>query len=313
MSSPNDTTPLPPPLDLSGWRKLPAVLMAGGAVLSVIGAVMNPTEFGFSWLLAFMFFLSIALGALFLVMVHHLSDAGWSVATRRVCEHIASLLFPWLALLFLPVAFFAKYIYSWMTMDPHGNNSLSAKWPVFTDARFLYYVGGFLRPLVAVVVPAALLVAPAGRNRRRALHVPDAFPFGMGDGDVRADAHLLRRALDASRSIPVVFGHLRRLLFRQLRVGRPGGGICHHRTPATPAHSRPRAAQPPVLFPGSAVLRVHGFPGLCRVRAILCRLEREHARRDLLVSSSAKMVRGGGWAWCSSSAISCCRSSCCCR
>jgi hypothetical protein len=39
MSSPNDTTPLPPPLDLSGWRKAPAVLMAVGAVLSVIGAV----------------------------------------------------------------------------------------------------------------------------------------------------------------------------------------------------------------------------------------------------------------------------------
>jgi hypothetical protein len=136
MNSPNDTTPLPPPLDLSGWHKLPAILMAGGAGLSVIGAAMNPKEFGFSWLLAFMFFLSIALGSLFLVMVHHLSDAGWSVATRRVCEHIASLLFPWLALLFLPVAFFAKYIYSWMAMDPHGNGSLSAKWPVFTLPGF---------------------------------------------------------------------------------------------------------------------------------------------------------------------------------
>jgi hypothetical protein len=136
MSSHNDTNPLPPPLDLSGWRKLPAVLMAGGAVLSVIGAAKYPKEFGFSWLLAFIFFLSIALGALFLVMVHHLSDAGWSVATRRVCEHIAALLFPWLALLFLPVAFFVKHIYSWMTMDPHGNSSLSAKWPVFTMPGF---------------------------------------------------------------------------------------------------------------------------------------------------------------------------------
>ncbi len=136
MSSINDSTHLPPPLYLSKWRKLPAVLMAVGAVLSVIGARVNPAEFGFSWLLAFMFFLSIALGALFLVMVHHLSDAGWSVATRRVCEHIASLLFPWLALLFLPVVFFAKNIYSWMTMDPHGNSSLSAKWPVFTMPGF---------------------------------------------------------------------------------------------------------------------------------------------------------------------------------
>jgi hypothetical protein len=47
-----------------------------------------------------MFYYSIALGALFLVMVHHLTDAGWSVGIRRFCEHLASLLFPWLAILF---------------------------------------------------------------------------------------------------------------------------------------------------------------------------------------------------------------------
>ena len=137
MNLPNANTPLPPPLDLSGWRKAPAILMVVGAVLSVIGAVKAPAEFGCSWLLAFMFFLSLTLGALFLVMIHHLSDAGWSVAIRRVCEHIAALLFPWLAVLFLPVAFFAKHIYSWMTIAvPHTNNSLSAKWPVFTMPGF---------------------------------------------------------------------------------------------------------------------------------------------------------------------------------
>src|ERR1035437_3215282 len=112
MSSSNNTTPLPPQLDLSGWRKAPAILMVAGAVLAFIGAAMDPKEFGFSWLLAFMFFLTIALGALFLVMVHHLSDAGWSVATRRVCEHIASLLFPGLGILFLPIAIYAPQIYS---------------------------------------------------------------------------------------------------------------------------------------------------------------------------------------------------------
>ena len=58
-----------------------------------------------------MFYLTIALGALFLVIVHHLTDAGWSVAIRRFCEHIASLLFPWLAILFLPVILFAPKIY----------------------------------------------------------------------------------------------------------------------------------------------------------------------------------------------------------
>ena len=42
------------------------------------------SEFAFSWLLAFMFFLSLGLGGLFLVMVHHLVDAGWSVPIRRI-------------------------------------------------------------------------------------------------------------------------------------------------------------------------------------------------------------------------------------
>ena len=136
MSSQHDTTHLPPPLDLSGWRKLPAVLMVVGAVLSVIGAVKSPAEFGYSWLLSFMFFLSIAIGALFLVMVHHLTDAGWSVATRRVCEHLGSLMFPWLAILFLPIALFAKHIYSWMSVDPATDHSIAAKWPVFTLPGF---------------------------------------------------------------------------------------------------------------------------------------------------------------------------------
>ena len=127
---------LPPPLDLTRWRSVPAVLMGIGATLSFIGVVVSPEQFGFSWLLSFMFFLSIAIGALFLVMVHHLTDAGWSVATRRVCEHLGSLIFPWLVILFLPIAFFAKSIYSWMSIDPATNTSVAAKWPVFTMPGF---------------------------------------------------------------------------------------------------------------------------------------------------------------------------------
>src|SRR5882724_8720511 len=126
-----------PPLDLSGWRALPTVLMVFGALLSVIGLLKSPTEFGFSWLLAFMFYYSIALGALFLVMVHHLTDAGWSVGIRRFCEHLASLLFPWLAILFLPVLILAKKIYFWLTLDPATNNLVAAKLPVFTCSGFV--------------------------------------------------------------------------------------------------------------------------------------------------------------------------------
>jgi hypothetical protein len=126
-----------PPLDLSGWRKLPVVLMVIGGILSAVGALKNPTEFGFSWLLAFMFYYSIALGALFVVMVHHLTDAGWSVGLRRFSEHLASLLFPWLAILFLPILILSKKIYSWFTLNPDTNNLVAAKLPVFTCSGFI--------------------------------------------------------------------------------------------------------------------------------------------------------------------------------
>ena len=126
------------PLDLSKWRNVPGILMAVGAVLALIGffAGHDHREFAYGWLLAFMFFLSLCLGALFLVIAHHLFDAGWSVPIRRFCEHIATLLFPWMALLFLPIWFLKKTIYPWMSIDPHSDHSLAAKLPLFTVSSF---------------------------------------------------------------------------------------------------------------------------------------------------------------------------------
>ena len=130
------------PLDLAKWRKVPAILMAGGFVISGLGALVNLKEFAFSWLLAFMFFLSLSLGALFLVLAHHLFDAGWSVAIRRFCEHIAALLFPWLFLLFIPLACLAKsQIYSWMNSNVATDHALAAKQPLFSYPMFFATAG----------------------------------------------------------------------------------------------------------------------------------------------------------------------------
>lgn len=125
------------PLDLSKWRSVPTILMAVGLPLAAIGFFVNRIEFGYAWLLAFMFFLSLCLGALFLVMAHHLFDAGWSVPIRRFCEHIACLA-PWMALLFLPIAFLAPSLYGWMHVNPEFDRSLAAKQPLFT--RPMFYV-----------------------------------------------------------------------------------------------------------------------------------------------------------------------------
>src|SRR6266478_5554587 len=109
------------PLDLSKWRNVPRNLMTGGAIVVAIGLIVTVItqrieQFAYSWLLAFMFFLSLCLGALFLVLVHHLFDAGWSVPIRRVCEHLACLLFPVMAILWIPIGVLAPKIYPWMSM-----------------------------------------------------------------------------------------------------------------------------------------------------------------------------------------------------
>jgi len=132
---------LPPPMDLSAWRKAPAFFMVVGVILCLIQLIFTHKnywqEFGYCWLTGFMFFLTLSLGALFLTMIHHLTDAGWSVATRRFCEHIASLLFPWLGFLFVPIALLAPKIYSWLTISHAENRALIAKLPLFTLAGFL--------------------------------------------------------------------------------------------------------------------------------------------------------------------------------
>lgn len=132
---PHVNTPPPPPLDLSRWRGVPMILVVAGGVLALGGALFKPTQFAYSWLLAFMFFLSICLGSLFLVLLHHLFDASWSVPIRRFLEHLACLSRAML-LLFLPIALLAPKIYPWMRLDPHADHALEAKQPLFTFPSF---------------------------------------------------------------------------------------------------------------------------------------------------------------------------------
>lgn len=134
---------MPPPLNLAKWRKLPLQFLMGGLVVGLLGlgiSLFFPksgiVDFLLAYLVAFMFILSIGAGALFLVLAHHLFDAGWSVPIRRFCEHLSVTVFTALPFLFLPIAVGAKLIYPWMSLDPHTDHALHAKQPIFTMAGF---------------------------------------------------------------------------------------------------------------------------------------------------------------------------------
>src|SRR4249920_3269420 len=73
------------------WNRLP--VMAGvcallGAVVCAILGAANPKQFFFSWLVSFLFFLSLGLGALFFVLIQYATQGGWAIVVRRIGESV---------------------------------------------------------------------------------------------------------------------------------------------------------------------------------------------------------------------------------
>jgi len=74
-------------------------LVLGATLLGILGVVasvftVGAPRFWANWLLWFLFLLTLALGALFLVALEHLVGARWSVPLRRLPERISTLLIP---------------------------------------------------------------------------------------------------------------------------------------------------------------------------------------------------------------------------
>lgn len=74
-------------------------------------------QFLASYLVNFCYFLSLALGALFFVLIQHATRAGWSVVVRRVAEAVMMTL-PLLALLSIPILAGLGKLYPWVNPDP---------------------------------------------------------------------------------------------------------------------------------------------------------------------------------------------------
>ena len=103
--------------------------------------------FSASYLVNYMFFLSISLGALFFVVLQHLVRAGWSVTVRRLAEILAANVM-YFAILFLPIVVplllgFSGPYYKWLDPQTAGDSELQAKslylnLPFFAARAVLY-------------------------------------------------------------------------------------------------------------------------------------------------------------------------------
>ena len=122
------------------WNRFPLI----GGVIALLGAVLcailgpgNPRQFYFSWLVSFLFFMSLALGALFFVLIQYAAQGGWGVVLRRIGETVFSTI-PVMAILFLPVVFGMHDLYEWSHADAAEHDAL-LRWkePYLNPSFFL--------------------------------------------------------------------------------------------------------------------------------------------------------------------------------
>jgi len=100
----------PEALDRFRWR----ALVVGVVFLPpcIAGWFSSPGQFFHSYLLAYIFWVGIALGCLAILMVQHLTGGAWGLVIRRLLES-ATRTIPLMALLFLPLAFGTHVLYAW--------------------------------------------------------------------------------------------------------------------------------------------------------------------------------------------------------
>ncbi len=114
----------------SAWARLPLIAGGLGVVFTAVSVVMamgseeNAKQFFHSWLVAVVFFLGIALGSLFFILIHHATKAGWGVVVRRLAENLACAV-PLLAVLFIPIAVFGMHdLFHWTHSDAVAHDRL---------------------------------------------------------------------------------------------------------------------------------------------------------------------------------------------
>ena len=130
---------------LRSWRSKSLLAAAVGLVLCGLAAILDLDQFFRSWLVGFLFWWSIAAGALGLLLLHNLTGGRWGEAIRPFL--LAEIVWlPVLGLLFLPLALFGlERLYPWTSaeyIEHHPTMPHKAQWlnePWFLARAGIYF------------------------------------------------------------------------------------------------------------------------------------------------------------------------------
>ena len=97
---------------LGKYQNTALVIGLLGAAATVYGFTADKDQFFQSYLLAFLYWISLTGGSLVVLMLHHLAGGRWGFSIRRLLE-AGSRTLPLMVIFFLPIAFGLHEIYEW--------------------------------------------------------------------------------------------------------------------------------------------------------------------------------------------------------
>ena len=119
---------------------LAALVAVAGFIGLGLGLGIDPDRAWLSYLVAYVFVVTLSVGGLILLMVGYAANARWAAVTRRLTE-ITALALPALALLFIPIPFGAAHIYPWAASlagrESHVVKAMVHRAPYFNMAFFI--------------------------------------------------------------------------------------------------------------------------------------------------------------------------------
>jgi hypothetical protein len=128
-------------------------------VAAIFGWISQSDKFYQAYLLAWLFWLGVSLGALGVVMLHHLMGGNWGYMVRRLGEHAAMVL-PLLIILFIPIAIGMHSLFIWDRSDALQNDPVLRHEHAYLNASFF---------LIRAVIYGAIWLAMAWYLRAASL------------------------------------------------------------------------------------------------------------------------------------------------
>lgn len=120
------------------------ILFGAGLVLGVVGLFADYHRALLNYLMAYMFILSIGIGALLLIALEYVGGADWSVPIRRVVEFLAAIVII-LPILVIPLVFNIHDIFHWAHEEAVSSDAiLKGKSPYLNETFFIIRVFAIL-------------------------------------------------------------------------------------------------------------------------------------------------------------------------